>query len=118
MSGERFQVIYYLPGTRADAYARARDICLEQTVEFPEELLPAGFIRDEVVGRIENFFACSDGYQAEISFAAETAAGELTQLMNVMFGNISIKPGIRVLEFRLPPSLLSVFRGPALAVRD
>lgn len=112
LSGERFQVIYYLPGTRADAYARAKDICLEQTVEFPEELLPAGFIRDEVVGRIENFFACPGGYQAEISFAAETAAGELTQLMNVMFGNISIKPGIRVQEFRLPPSLLSAFRGP------
>lgn len=113
LSGERFHVDYTLTGGEAEALAKAKDICLEQTVEFPEDLVPAGFIRDEVVGRLESFAADGVGrYFARVSYATETAAGELTQLLNVVFGNISIKPGIRVKSLDLPASLLKSFRGP------
>jgi len=114
LSGERFSVLYRIIGQDAgDCYAKAQDICYEQTVEFPPELVPAGFIMDEIVGRIES---CQQINQtcclAEISYAAETAAGELTQLLNVAFGNISIKPGIMVERLNLSPLLLSNFQGP------
>ena len=33
-------------------------------------------------------------------------------MLNVIFGNISIKPGIRVEDLVLPPSLLQIFRAP------
>ncbi|HMM21782.1 MAG TPA: RuBisCO large subunit C-terminal-like domain-containing protein [Selenomonadales bacterium] len=114
LSGERFAVKYRLQGeSREEAHARARDICLEQTVEFPEELVPAGFIRDEIVGRVEWLEETGrKTYLAEISFAVETAADELTQLLNVIYGNISIKPGIRVESLRLPPALSEKLRGP------
>lgn len=113
LSGERFAVVYRLTGDQAGALAKAEDICLEQTVEFPAELVPAGFIKNEVLGRIEEFSTAGGGaYLATISYATETAAGELTQLLNVIFGNISIKPGIRVESLRLPASLLDCFRGP------
>lgn len=113
LSGERFAVVYRLTGDQAGALAKAEDICLEQTVEFPAELVPAGFIKNEVLGRIEEFSAAGGGaYLATISYATETAAGELTQLLNVIFGNISIKPGIRVESLRLPAALLDCFRGP------
>lgn len=114
ISKERFSVIYHLTGNEAEAYAKAKDICVEQTIEYPYELLTPGFIKDEVVGRIEAFSALGDhkGYQAEISFAIELAASELTQLLNVVFGNISIKPGILVDKLILPPSLLRDFKGP------
>ena len=52
---ERFSVVYRLLGTEEEAGRKARDICLEQTVEFPEELLASEFIRREIVGRIEEF---------------------------------------------------------------
>jgi ribulose-bisphosphate carboxylase large chain len=42
----------------------------------------------------------------------EIAAGELTQFLNVVFGNSSIKPGIRVEHLDLPESMLSSFKGP------
>lgn len=110
---ERFTVVYRLAGSEKDALEKARDICLEQTVEFPVELVPAGFIQEQVVGKIEAFMPAEKGqYQAEISFAADTAAQELTQLLNVIFGNISIKPGYRVEEIRLPEVLLQLFQGP------
>ncbi|HEY0601280.1 MAG TPA: hypothetical protein VGD58_00145, partial [Herpetosiphonaceae bacterium] len=103
LSGERFRVVYHLTGDEAEARRKAIDICLEQTVELPDDLLPDGPIRDAVVGRIESLHALSaDRYEAVISYAVETAGGELTQLLNVIFGNISIKPGIRVEHLDLP----------------
>ncbi|PKM78364.1 MAG: ribulose 1,5-bisphosphate carboxylase large subunit [Firmicutes bacterium HGW-Firmicutes-15] len=110
---ERFSIVYRIAGTENEAYARAHDLCLEQTVEFPAELVPSGFIQDHLVGQITKFVP--DGlekYQATISFAIETASNELTQLLNVIFGNISIKPGYRVEEIKLPDSLLQLFKGP------
>jgi ribulose-bisphosphate carboxylase large chain len=112
LSGERFRVRYRLSGSEPEAYAKAKDICVEQTVEFPEELLPVNFIRDEVVGRIEAFTAGEGAFFADISYANETTAGEFTQLLNVIFGNISIKPGIRVESLTLPDSLLQAYKGP------
>jgi ribulose-bisphosphate carboxylase large chain len=114
LSGERILVNYRLWADNYDeAYAKAKDICLEQTVEFPEELVPAGIIRDEIIGRIESFRELDNKtYSSEISFAVETAAAEFTQLLNVVYGNISIKPGIKVDSLKLPPLLASKFRGP------
>jgi ribulose-bisphosphate carboxylase large chain len=112
-SGDRFSVTYRLSGSEAEARTRAEDICIEQTVEFPAEEVPEGIIRDHVFGRIEHFEAWGgDGFKAVISYANEIAAGELTQFMNVVFGNSSIKPGIRVEHLDLPESLLRAFKGP------
>lgn len=121
LSGERFSIFYRLGGTEDEARARARDICLEQTVEFPEDLVPAGPIRDEVVGRVENIQRVLTGplpapgkgyYFARISFPVEAAGDDLSQLLNVVLGNISLKPLIRAESLDLPPSMLARFRGP------
>ncbi|MHB0896384.1 MAG: RuBisCO large subunit C-terminal-like domain-containing protein [Spirochaetales bacterium] len=113
LSGERFRVTYSLSGDERQAQAAAKDICFEQTVEFPEELLKPGLIRDAIVGRVERFDAAGQGkFRAVISFAIETAQSDIVQLLNVVYGNISIKPNIRVESLDLPASLLSNFPGP------
>ncbi|HWQ89124.1 MAG TPA: RuBisCO large subunit C-terminal-like domain-containing protein [Desulfitobacteriaceae bacterium] len=141
LAGERFSVVYRISGTETAALAVAQDICIEQTIEFPEECVPDGAIRDFIFGRIEkmekyresrkeneepenfkNITAqclkdssesnAAESYLVEISYALEICAAEFTQLLNVVFGNISIKPGIRVEKILLSPSLLGLFRGP------
>ena len=112
ISGERFCVTYLLSGSEVEAYAKAKDICVEQTVEFPPHLIPSGMIQEHILGRIESFEPGVQGYTAIISFAIETTANKLTQLLNVVFGNISIKPGIKVDYLDLPPSLLNQYKGP------
>ncbi len=109
----RFGVVYRLWGTEKEAYEKAKDICFEQTVEFPEELIPEGIIRDNLVGRIEAFRVYDEySYKALISYAVDGTAKELTQLLNMVFGNISIKPGIRVEKLELPMELLKYYKGP------
>ena len=113
LQGERFRVTYRLQGDLASARALAEAVCREQTVEFPLEAIPQGAILDRVVGRMESLRPADDGgYLACISYAEEIAAGEFTQLLNVLFGNISIMPGIRVEAVKFTPALLSMVRGP------
>ncbi len=113
LSGERFSVVYRLKSNPQEAYDKALDICQEQTVEFPVDLLPGGDIRAQVLGRLESLTQLDETTAiAEISYAVETTGLELVQLLNVLFGNSSMKPGIRVQEVRLSPTLLRSFRGP------
>jgi len=113
LSGERFRVIYHLTGSEADARAKAQDITIEQSVEFPAELVPSGDIRDHIFGQVEDFHEIANElYEVTISYANETAGTDLVQFLNVAFGNISIKAGIRLIRFDLSASKLAEFRGP------
>lgn len=117
LSGERFAVIYRIAGaTEEEARQKAFDVAVEQTVEFPYELTPPA-IQEAIVGRIEDAQPAGDGrWLFRISYAVESAGGELLQLLNVIFGNSSIKPGIRVESLELPDTILSLFPGPRFGV--
>ena len=123
LSGERLAAVYRLAAAdEAGAREEARAIAVEQTIEFPADLVAAGDIRDHVVGRVESLRCIDEGgatdrYEATISYAVEVAGGrsagaELTQLLNLVFGNVSLKPGIRLERLELPPAILDRLRGP------
>jgi ribulose-bisphosphate carboxylase large chain len=113
LSGQRFKAVYRLAGTAEQARAYAHDICLEQTVEFPEDLIERTDIRQQIFGRVESFVQIdSEHHEATIAFPIEVAGGELPQLLNVLFGNISLKPGYRLVGCEFPESLLRSYRGP------
>jgi ribulose-bisphosphate carboxylase large chain len=112
ISGERFTVEYLLKGDEKEAYEKALDICVEQSIEFPKDLVTSPLILDHIIGKIESFERAEKGWLAKISFAVEITAFEFTQLLNVIFGNISIKPGIKVQKINLSASLLKHFKGP------
>lgn len=113
LSGLRFSVSYLLRGSEKEARMKAKDICYEQTVEFPEDITPPGPIADHVVGKIEDFSAVgSERFRARISYAIESTALTLVQFLNVVFGNTSMKPGVKVESLFLPDRLLGAFHGP------
>lgn len=114
--GDRFAVIYRLTSTEPAALATAKEICLEQTVEMPEELLAELLdkpLADWMRGWLDQFEPVAPNlFEARISYPVETTAYELAQLLCVAFGNISMKPGVRLERLLLPDSLLGRFRGP------
>ncbi len=117
-SGQRLTAVYSLFGEKEEAWEKARDICIEQTIEFPQDLVEAPMIRDTIFGKIEHFQRVGDRkYEAVISFAIEISGMELPQLLNVLFGNISMKLGIRLESFELPDILSKVFEGPCCGRR-
>ena len=92
----RFTVVYdVVAGDESAAREKILAICLEQTVELPAALVPEGtWIREHVVGRLEKLekgAGLSGSWRCEVSYHADTAGGEITQLINVVFGNTSMK---------------------------
>jgi ribulose-bisphosphate carboxylase large chain len=113
LSGDRFAVRYQLTGSEAEAASLAALVQVEQSVEFPAELLPQGDIREHLVGRLEAFAQASPGhYWATISYPVESVAGELTQVLNLIWGTGSLFAGLRADRIDMPQSLLGCFRGP------
>jgi len=99
-------------GSEKECRERARAICVEQTIEFPADLVWKREITDRIVARVENLTEEEGGCLATISFSTDVVGSELTQLLNVVYGNISLLPGIRVEEVTLPQELLEIFPGP------
>ncbi|TNC68502.1 RuBisCO large subunit C-terminal-like domain-containing protein [Rubellimicrobium roseum] len=102
----RFAVTYRIRATdAAEARARAEGIAYEQTVEVPPDVVPPGFVRDEIVGRIEEIGPDSDGFRATISYSPESAGDDFHQFLNVVFGNSSLQKGIRVIAIDPGPEI-------------
>lgn len=110
---KRFEVTYRLTLSRGEAAeSKARDIALEQTAELPEALVPAD-VMECMVGSVESVAeAGRRQYLARISYPVETIGSDLTQCLNVLFGNISLKRGIHIVDIRWPDRLLKTFGGP------
>ena len=114
----RFTVTYdIIADDLAAARGRAEAIALEQTVEIPAKLVPLGEIADEIVGRIDALDPVGpQRFRAVISYRNDTAGPDFPQFLNVVFGNSSIKAGLRVVHLDLGPGLLAGYRGPRYGV--
>lgn len=117
VSGDRITAVYEFLGDAAEARGRADALRVEQTIEFPADLVPDDDIQREIVGRIESVEAAGDERaRVIVSYAVETTGFELPQLLNVLWGNSALLPGIRLIDFILPESLSSRFAGPRFGV--
>ena len=105
-----YQLISSDPQRLADA------IRVEQSIEFPNELAQ-DWIQKDVVGSIVNMGATLDGVtNVEIAYNPDNTGYELPQLLNVLWGNVSILPGVRITAVDFPDSILSKFKGPRFGV--
>ncbi len=112
-SGGRFAVRYHLTGSAREARLIAETLCLDQTVELPDALVPAGFIREQVLGRIDAFHEIGKKrYEATVSFAEELLGSDLASLLNLMYGISSLRRDIRVAGLELADHVLQRWPGP------
>ncbi len=117
VSGLRITARYALSGPLEDAPSRAAAIALEQTIEFPADLVGDDDIRRHVMGRVESIEAAGPALAiADLSYAVETTGFELPQLLNVLFGNCSLLPGVRLVDVGFPTAFLARFRGPRFGI--
>jgi ribulose-bisphosphate carboxylase large chain len=114
----RFAVSYRIfAADIAEARARAEAIALEQTVEIPRDVVPAGFVEDEILGRVEDVGAEAEGcFRARISYGPASVGTEIVQLFNVIFGNSSIQKGIRVIGIDIGAEIARRFPGARFGI--
>ena len=91
----------------------ARFIAYEQTVELPEALIRDPHILQEIVGRVERLHQLDEfAFETTISYSSKLASTQLSQLMNLLYGNVSMLDGVRLSDMRLPSALTAEFKGP------
>jgi ribulose-bisphosphate carboxylase large chain len=115
----RILATYRLRGEPEAAAKTARAIAWEQTVELPESALGDSAIRERIVGKIESVAPDRDApgaSRATIVYNAQLASGQLGQLFNLLYGNVSMYAGARLLAIELPDEVLSEFRGPRYGI--
>ena len=112
----RLRVTYHLACSSRLAAAKARDIAFEQTVELSPGTVRAD-IAQRVAGRVESVETLGRGRsRAVISFDPVVVCGDVPQLLNLLFGNISLKDGILIAGIEWPGALLAALRGPRLGI--
>ncbi len=115
LSGERFSVTYSMWGSEEEVRASANALTIEETVEYPADVLPDGDIREHLTGSIQSItHIADDHWQMMMSYAIETTSFELLQFLNVVYGNVSMITNVRAEAFTLPASFLKHFKGPRL----
>ncbi len=112
----RFHILYRItPDDSRPIEAHAKDICLEETVEIPGDCVPPAIWDAGIVGQVEAITPCaapSRAFDVAISYRADIANDSIPNLLNIIFGNISIRRGIKIIDIRLTPDQLRAFGGP------
>lgn len=102
-------------GPGVDAERRALHLAREQTVEIPEGVVAAS--REAAsVGRVERVAGGDGRFEVEISYPAAAVGDDLPQLLNVLWGNVSLQRDVRVVAVDWPADLLVSLPGPAFGV--
>ncbi len=119
MSEEQIRAIYRIAGEPREAAAIARAIAYEQTVELPPDFIGNPVIDEAVVGTVEAVEPdpeLAGASRATVGYASMLASGQLPQLLNLLYGNVSIYSGVRLLDVQLPGAFLNRFSGPRFGV--
>lgn len=114
-SGERFSVDYHIHGSREEARRRADLLCIEQTVEAADHVIPSGLIRDQLLGRLVRVEALRTGVQRVVlTFPVELLDGTMSTLLHMTFGMAGLHGRIRLADVSLPDEAIVRLAGPRL----
>jgi ribulose-bisphosphate carboxylase large chain len=116
MTDTRFTVVYQISaGDESGAMERAMDICVEQTVEIPLDVVPE-HLKDTMVGQIVELVRIDDSYyRAAISYPLSGVGTDTVQFLNMLFGNISLKPGVKITGMDWS-AVAHLFSGPRFGI--
>lgn len=128
----KLQVTYRLSGAcSGDALKLARAIAREQTVEVPPGV-GGEALEARMIGRLESVEPATamgwdqprsapnrhatPHFHAGIAYPLAATGTELTQILNVLYGNVGLMNGVRVVDLTLPDEILSALPGPRFGI--
>ncbi len=112
----RIRAAYELAApTRPAALAKARDLTVEQTVEVPADCVPSP--SRPMVGRVERVERAGPSrWRVTCSYHPAIVGDSVPQLFNLLFGNVSLQRGVRLVDLELAETALGALPGPAFGV--
>lgn len=94
-------------------HSKIEAICLEQTVELPRSVI-SDDIYDRIVAKpVEVTQESASVWSVTARYPLANVGDEITQFLNVLFGNVSLVPGVRVMDVSWSDIPTSILPGPA-----
>jgi ribulose-bisphosphate carboxylase large chain len=111
-------VTYLVRAPAAEIAERAEALLLEQTVELPRAVAARhSWVAGHVLGAVEAIEpAAPDLHRVTIAQPLITTARDPAQLLNVLFGNVSLQPEVVLADVELPPSAFDWLPGPRVGL--
>jgi ribulose-bisphosphate carboxylase large chain len=120
MPAPRFHVHYRItPDDPRPVEAHAKDICIEQTVEIPPDAVPQKHWDNGIVGVVESITERPGeppSFDVWISYRTDIANDAIPNLLNVLFGNTSMRRGVKITDVRFTPEQMKAFGGPRIGI--
>lgn len=111
-SGQRFSVEYHIRGSHEEARRRAELLCIDQTVEAADHVIPPGAIRDHLLGRMVHREALNSvAHRAVLTFPVELLDGTICTLLHMCLGMGGLQGGVRLTDISLPDEVLARLAG-------
>ncbi|HTP27086.1 MAG TPA: RuBisCO large subunit C-terminal-like domain-containing protein [Anaeromyxobacteraceae bacterium] len=114
---EWLRVTYLLASSPAEVRARAEAVAVEQSVEMPVTAIRHPHVLEDILAKVDSIEpAGADRFEVVIRVSAATTGHEVSQLVNMLFGNLSIQEHVQLVDAVFPASLLSAFSGPRFGI--
>lgn len=106
------KAIYVATAPDRDPETLAENIAREQSLELTRSLISEP-IAERLLGRVLGIVPMVDQrWRLEIGYPAELASDQIGQLLQLLYGNVSFYPRIRLVDLTLPTALLNRLPGP------
>jgi len=93
-------------------------ICIEQTAELPRGVLSSE-VQEKVVGKPVSSDQIGEHlYEVVITWPLANIGNDISQFLNILYGNISLQPGIRIISADWEVLCPDVFEGPAAGIKN
>jgi len=114
-----FDVTYQLSPRDRPIEAELDVLRFEQGVELPQDTVPDA-VRDRVVGTVEDIEETSPGrFRAVVRWPLDNVGGEIAAFLNLLYGTISLRRGVRVLGVEWDPlQRTGLLHGPAFGIEE
>lgn len=114
---DRLIATYLVTASSADIETRARALAVEQSIEMPPDAVRRPDVLDQMLARVADIRPTAptgpaDQFEVRLELATATIGGELTQLLNMAFGNCSLQSDVSLLDLELPADLITDAVGP------
>jgi ribulose-bisphosphate carboxylase large chain len=96
--------------------SKVEALCLEQTVELPRKVI-SDSIFDEIVAKPVEIREFADNvFHVVAEYPVANIGNEITQLMNIVFGNVSLTPGVQIFDLEWDAIPKELLPGPKYGV--
>lgn len=104
---------YRVTAGARDIAGIAQALALEQSVELPLAAVHDRYVAEHIVARVADIRDRSDGtHDVTIDLATATMAGDVAQIVNMLFGNSSLHAHVELVDVRFPDDMLAALSGP------